>query len=84
MAYAWLAFVVFGLIVGWHLKPRPDEVLFVLTLPLWLVLLPYGVFCLGAAVLKVLWPIWLQRRALLLGRGKVRVDLRRNRLRDRP
>lgn len=50
----WLAYFavyfVFCLIFGPH--ARPDELLFVLTLPLW-VLVPYIVFCLIAAVFKL-------------------------------
>jgi hypothetical protein len=51
----WLAFVGFALIAGWHLKPRLDEFLVVVTLPLWLVLAPYVVFCFLAAVVKAWW-----------------------------
>lgn len=48
----WLAFVAFALVAGWHLGPRMDEFLVVLTLPLWLVFAPYVVFCLVAAAVK--------------------------------
>jgi hypothetical protein len=43
------------LVAGWHLGPRWDEVLFLATLPLW-VLVPYAVGCLGLAALRV----WLR------------------------
>ena len=53
----WLAYVAAGLLFGWHLGPRPDEVAFVLALPL-AVIVPYGLFCLGAAYLRAyLWPV---------------------------
>lgn len=47
----WLAFVGCGLVLGAHLKPRADEVAFVLALPL-AVLLPYALLCLGLAFMK--------------------------------
>lgn len=55
--FQWLGFVAFWLVAGWHLKPRMDEFLVVLTLPVWLVLAPYVVFCLVAAAVKA----WLIR-----------------------
>jgi len=64
-AVAWIGFVVFCLIFGWHLKPRPDEVLFVATLPIWAVFLPYVVFCLLAAIFKSLWPVGRKRLGFL-------------------
>lgn len=60
LAVAWLVFVLIGLIAGWHLKPRMDEFVFVLTLPLWAVLAPYAAWCLLAALLKSFLPIRLQ------------------------
>ena len=52
----WLAFVAFGLVIGWHLGPRLDEVLIILVLPLWLVVIPYALLCLLIAVARLLWP----------------------------
>lgn len=67
---AWLVFVAFGLVLGWRFGPRPDEVAFMLVLPL-LVVLPYAVGCLGLAVLRLLWAsahrrafVWRHRRLL--------------------
>lgn len=77
LAY-WLAFVVFGLIAGWHLKPRPDEVAFMLSLPA-IVVIPYGLGCLAVATLRVLWPVGFHRWLF----SQVRIDLSRNRLRNR-
>ena len=59
----WLAFVAFGLVAGAHLKPRPDEIAFVLALPL-AVVVPYAVGCLGLVALRAwLWPLrWLRFR----------------------
>lgn len=67
----WLCFVAFALVAGWHLGPRPDEVVFVLTLPLWMVLAPYVVFCLLATAMKawlipilpVRWQLWAISRS---------------------
>ncbi len=64
---AWLLYVAVGLVVGWQLKPRPDEITFVLFLPL-AVLVPYAAACLILGLLRTwLWaPVGWQRR--LLGR----------------
>lgn len=54
----WLAFVGATLVLGAHLNPRLDEVMFVLFLPL-IVLVPYIAVCLFAVLYKAwLWPIW--------------------------
>lgn len=83
MLLYWLAFVVMGLITGWHLKPRPDEILFVLSMPAFIVI-PYGLWCFAVAVARLLWPVGFDRWPFLVGRRKVGVDLRRDRLRNRP
>ena len=62
----WVAFVGFGLIIGWNLHPRIDEVVFVLSLPLFVVP-AYAVLCLAAVGLKAL-VIGLQARARPLPR----------------
>lgn len=61
---AWAAFVGFVVLLGWHLKPRADEVAFVLALPL-VVLIPYAAGCLVLAVVKALWPVRLDWQRLL-------------------
>jgi len=48
---AWLVYVAFGLVAGFALHPRMDEVLFVLFLPL-AVLVPYVLLCLGLLPLR--------------------------------
>lgn len=48
----WLGFVAFGLVVGWTLKPRPDEILFMLALPA-LVLVPYAVGCFLVSAIRL-------------------------------
>ena len=53
-AIAWAAFVAFGLVAGWRLGPRPDEVLFVLLAPPLAILTVYAAGCLGLAVLRSL------------------------------
>lgn len=56
-AVLWGIFVGLALVLGWHLGPRPDEVLICATLPLW-VLVPYVAFCLVSVLLKAwLWPV---------------------------
>lgn len=47
----WGSYVVFCLIAGATLHPRLDEVLFVSTLPLW-ILVPYIAFCFFVALIK--------------------------------
>lgn len=60
-AIYWLCYVIAGLIAGWHLKPRMDEVIFVLLLPV-LIVATYAAACFVAAALKVwLWPIGRHR-----------------------
>lgn len=54
-AILWLLFIGFGLIAGWHLSPRLDEIVTVALLPL-AVLVPYVLGCLGLAVFRLLWP----------------------------
>lgn len=51
-AYLWLGYVGLGLVAGAHLGPRPDEIAFVLLLPL-AVVVPYGLACLGLVALKL-------------------------------
>ena len=63
---AWLAFVAFGLVIGAYLKPRADEIIFMVTLPLAIVV-PYALLCLGVAAVRSLLPpggvvAWRQRR----------------------
>lgn len=66
LAVGWLAYVGVGLVLGAALKPRPDEVAFVLTLPL-VVIVPYALGCLALAGLKAyLWPIRFQGLRLIL------------------
>lgn len=48
----WGSYVVFCLIAGATLHPRLDEVLFVATLPLW-ILVPYILFCFIVAWIKL-------------------------------
>lgn len=55
-AIAWAAFVAFGLVIGWRLGPRADEIAFVLALPL-AVLVPWGAWCFLAAGAQALWPV---------------------------
>lgn len=57
----WLAFVGFAVIAGWHLKPRIDELLFAVTLPIWLVVAPYAAYSLLAVVLRSCWPVGFDR-----------------------
>lgn len=65
-------YFVYGLIAGWHLKPRADEIIFMLTLPLW-ILVPYTIGCLAVVAVKALWPVrtepgaWRWRRRRLTG-----------------
>lgn len=64
----WLAYVALALLLGAHLQPRLDEVLFVLTLPLWGIV-PYAACCLAVAALRVwLWPARAYWRRLRLPR----------------
>ena len=53
---AWLGFVAFGLILGARLGPRPDEIAFMLLLPLPLIAL-YALGCLALGLLRLLWPV---------------------------
>jgi len=62
---AWLAFVGVALVFGWHLKPRMDEVVFILLLPVPVVAV-YALGCLAIAALKALWTIGPQRVGLRL------------------
>lgn len=53
----WLGFVGFGLIAGAALGPRPDEIAFMVMLPLPFIA-AYAAYCLGLAILKaLLWPV---------------------------
>ena len=65
-------------IFGAALHPRWDELLFVGTLPLWIIV-PYAVFCFVAVLVKAWWlgPIRGQHRLRLIGR-LVRGDRSRN------
>ena len=51
-AVVWCIYLAFCLIAGWSLNPRLDEVIFVATLPLY-VLVPYALFCFAAALIKL-------------------------------
>jgi Sec-independent protein secretion pathway component TatC len=65
---AWLGFVAFGLILGARLGPRPDEIAFMLLLPLPLIAL-YALGCLALGLLRLLWPVrrdWHTRPVLRL------------------
>lgn len=53
---AWYALVATCLVIGWHLKPRLDEIAFAICLPL-IVIVPYAVLCLVAVAIQSLWPI---------------------------
>lgn len=68
----WLAFVGFALLAGAHLNPRPDEIMFAVTLPLWLGALPYALYSLAVVVLRSFGPIRFHRliRLPLFGRHK--------------
>lgn len=46
-----------AVVIGWHLHPRWDELLFVASIPLW-VIVPYAVFSLLIGVFRMLWTIW--------------------------
>lgn len=72
---AWLAFVGFGLVIGAHLKPRPDEVAFMLVLPL-AVLVPYASLCFVGAVLRSLWASGAGWRRSLVGHKRFRIHAR--------
>lgn len=50
---AWLAFVALGIVVGWGLKPRMDEIAFMLVVPVAIVI-PYAAFCLVAVFVRSL------------------------------
>lgn len=64
----YLGFVGFCLIAGAHLKPRPDEIAFMLVLPLW-VIVPYTAGCLflGTAKLWLVVPLQYRFRRRFLG-----------------
>jgi len=63
---AWLAYVALALVLGAHLKPRLDEFLFVLSLPLWGIV-PYAAWCLAVVALRAwLWPAHAYWRRLRL------------------
>lgn len=63
LAVLWGAFVLFGLVVGAHLRPRMDEIVIVALLPL-AVLIPYAVLSFLLTLLRV----FLSRSPLLWGR----------------
>ena len=52
----WLGFVAAGLILGARLGPRPDEIAFMILLPLPLIAL-YALGCLALGLLRILWPV---------------------------
>lgn len=52
LAMMWGIYLVVCLLGALPITPRLDEFVFVSTLPLWLVVLPYGVFCLVVAIWK--------------------------------
>jgi hypothetical protein len=67
----WLGFVSFGLVMGAGLNPRPDEIVFMVLLPVPLLIL-YALASLAVGMLRLLWPVWrydgwlpLARRRLL-------------------
>ena len=53
LAACWLVYVAVGLLLGWHLKPRLDEFLFVLLIPL-AVAAPWAILSLAGAWLKLI------------------------------
>jgi hypothetical protein len=55
--WRWVWFVALALILGWHLGPRVDEVLFVLFVVPALALAAYIAFCFAVAATKSLWPL---------------------------
>lgn len=63
----WCVFVAFLLVIGWHLKPRIDEFLFVLFLPV-SVLIPYIAVCFFGAYARILWAEWNQSRLRIFSR----------------
>lgn len=73
-------YFVYGLVAGWHLKPRSDEIIFMVTLPLW-VLLPYTVGCLAIVTVKALRPVRPQPGAWRWNRRRLAGD---DSLRDKP
>ena len=52
LAAYWLAYVAVGLLIGWHLKPRLDELLFVLCIPI-VIVVPWAIVSLSLAWLKL-------------------------------
>ena len=71
---AWFGLVGFALVAGAHLGPRPDEILFAVTLPL-LVIVPYAAGCLVLALLRLLlkhWHDWCRMPTLSVHRRFVR------------
>ena len=56
MGGLWLIYMLFGLISGWHLQPRMDEIIFVLFLPIGIII-PYALACLILVALKQLWTV---------------------------
>lgn len=73
----WLLFVAALVVIGWYHSPRLDEVAFVASLPL-VLLVPYVVFCLVASLAKAL---WFQRRQRQHRPRRLRF-FRHHRLRD--
>lgn len=74
----WLAFVAFGVVIGWRLNPRSDEIAFMLAIP-FLVVVPYAALCLLIAVAKSSLAIWREnRRWSALVRQQPRKRVRRD------
>jgi hypothetical protein len=55
--WRWVGFVALALVLGWHLGPRIDEVVFVLFVVPAAALAAYVALCFAIAVLKSLLPI---------------------------
>lgn len=54
LAVGWALFVGFGLVAGAHLKPRADEITFMLALPL-AVVIPYVLVSFVGVTIRSLW-----------------------------
>lgn len=72
-AVSYAAFVGFALVAGWHLKPRWDEIVFAITLPLY-VLIPWIIISLIGAWIKTLRPKWLHHWPLRRLFGRLESD----------
>lgn len=63
---AWFGLVAFALVAGAHLGPRPDEILFAVTLPL-LVIVPYAAGCLVLGAVRLFLRNLAGRDTLVVG-----------------